>query len=101
MASGLHNSPATWCVALVLTVSAAIAGGIWYANSIVPVPKPGPGASQTQAASAVVRRRTTAHVEEGWTGSLRCKECHDDIWEKYQQHPMARASALVIDAPVI
>jgi predicted CXXCH cytochrome family protein len=101
MASGWHNSPATWCVALVLAVSAAIAGGIWYTNSIVPGPQPAPGASQTKAAKPVARRGTRADVEERWTGSLQCKECHDEIWEKYQQHPMARASAPVLDAPVI
>ena len=33
----------------------------------------------------------TPRSHEGFVGSKRCQRCHEDIYEKYQGHPMAKA----------
>jgi hypothetical protein len=36
-----------------------------------------------------------AEVDGGYVGSGRCRECHEEIWQSYQLHPMARSTALL------
>ena len=36
-----------------------------------------------------------------YVGSDACRDCHSDIWEKYQSHPMAHSFAKVTDASPI
>ncbi len=33
-----------------------------------------------------------------YVGSIACRDCHQEIWEKYQSHPMANSCAHVSDA---
>jgi cytochrome c-type biogenesis protein CcmH/NrfG len=48
-----------------------------------------------------VGRSAADRIDEGWTGSRKCAECHAEIWETYQRHPMAQSAAPVVDAPII
>jgi len=36
-----------------------------------------------------------------YVGSIACRDCHSDIWEKYQSHPMAHSLSLVEHATSI
>ena len=37
-------------------------------------------------------------VDEGFVGSLSCADCHREIWERYQRHPMAHSLQPVLEA---
>src|SRR5262245_57401281 len=52
--------------------------------------------SNKTAAEALTRSRAQSApvaprpVASDYAGSAACRECHRDVWERYQSHPMAR-----------
>ncbi|MCA9062339.1 MAG: hypothetical protein KDA96_04755 [Planctomycetaceae bacterium] len=61
------------------------------------------GETSVQSGSAVDTISWTPPAEGHYTGSASCAECHQEIWELYQTHPMSysvmEATGLPPDAP--
>ncbi|MBP89158.1 MAG: hypothetical protein CMJ64_20980 [Planctomycetaceae bacterium] len=42
-----------------------------------------------------------AAPQAGYVGSASCRECHLQVYDEYQQHPMAQSLFPVLDAPIV
>jgi predicted CXXCH cytochrome family protein len=75
----------------------AAAGWALLRNPVPPLPA-GPAQQAATAVSAVER---PARPSEAYAGSHVCADCHADIVNLYQTHPMAHSLAHVSEAPLI
>lgn len=104
--SGEERQPATILVFLtvVLLTAAAVAAGIgWFIYrqtatvSIDREPPPPP----VRSAVALEPLAKPAAPAQGYVGSAKCAECHQEIAERYQTHAMARSMATIQEAQTI
>jgi tetratricopeptide (TPR) repeat protein len=63
---------------------ATIGAALWYLLRDVPV---GVLEAPDVTATAVTKRPPGLSIE--YVGSIACRECHSEIWDRYQSHPMA------------
>ena len=67
------------------------------------VPRPNDGVKSVRD-EAVLPYRIDNAIDPSmadYVGSISCRDCHSEIWEKYQSHPMANSFALVKHATPI
>ena len=97
-------------VCLVMTLLAGVVGVTlwqvyWRANSPRTVPSPKAESSESRLIEDDPKsNRPTTPVDPSivdFVGSAACRDCHPEIWEKYQSHPMAHSFAKVTDATPI
>src|SRR5262245_17813831 len=66
---------------------------LWQFRRDEPLPE-----RETVAARAMAPLSRPAAVSHEYIGSNACRECHSDIWKRYQSHPMAQSMSRVHDA---
>lgn len=83
-----------------LLLCAATGVGIWHLNHDDDMPPdasvPPPRESVFASSTLLTPLTRPPRVSEGYVGSSVCRECHGDVWERYQSHPMAHSLSPVI-----
>jgi hypothetical protein len=80
-------------------IIAAIVVGAWLVKREAP-PAAGPVQVDVRAPTAALPLIRPPPVSNTYIGSTACRECHRDLWERYQSHPMAHSVSRVQDEPV-
>jgi len=60
-----------------------------------------PAAKLTTASPNDVIEPPQPPSDDDWVGSQKCAQCHREIWESYQSHPMANSAANVLEASIV
>jgi len=50
---------------------------------------------------AALRLPAPPAISQDYVGSMTCRECHHEIWDRYQTHPMAQSLGRVQDVAVV
>jgi hypothetical protein len=92
-------------VVVCLFFAVVVAVGMPLAKRLYDLRRPadptGGGDSRLPAESILERPTAPPAVSHAYTGSAVCAECHAEIAEKYDRHPMGRSMAAVDDAAPI
>ena len=96
------------CLATTL-LAGAVGVALWQFNRRDDQPRSGDSPNGATAEIHLVEKRSSPNrpispVDPSlvdYVGSDACRDCHSDIWEKYQSHPMAHSFAKVTDASPI
>lgn len=81
---------------------AAVASAVYVGVLVlVPVPAVGPDLEQQRRQLEESRLPLRPRPAENFVGSLACRECHADEFDKYQGHPMAKSAGWMHEVPVI
>lgn len=90
----------TGTAALLLSATALIVACVWYFRSrdhrSLPI-----ASTQVETPTPAVSLPLAERVDDSWAGSGKCAECHREISETFQTHPMAHSAASVLDATVV
>src|SRR5258708_422827 len=76
---------------------AAVGFSVWlWKRETAPEPVDRVAAAQLAAAPLV----RPPEVSRDYVGSTVCRDCHREIWERYQSHPMAHSLSRVLESGV-
>ncbi|MFN0051248.1 MAG: tetratricopeptide repeat protein [Planctomycetales bacterium] len=87
---------------IIVPIALAVGLGIllfhrWHTS---PVSNPPPNENSNSSAGAESHQLAawTPPGDDGWVGSQVCAECHRELFESFQRHPMGQSAAAVHDA---